>query len=85
MSDEDQKVSDEYRARMHALALTVDELFNGSAKGHERKTCFVLLVAPFDDESRVNYLSNGERRSIVTLMKELIARFEGQPEMEGRA
>jgi hypothetical protein len=31
-------------------------------------------------------MSNGAaREDIVTLMKEMIARFEGQPEMEGRA
>jgi hypothetical protein len=31
-------------------------------------------------------MSNGaDRRDIVTLMKEMIARFEGQPELKGQA
>jgi hypothetical protein len=31
-------------------------------------------------------MSNGaDRRDVVTLMKEMIARFEGQPEVSGKA
>jgi hypothetical protein len=44
------------------------------------------MVFPFGDHGRCNYISNGpDRRDVVTLMKEMIQRFEGQPEMEGRA
>jgi hypothetical protein len=45
------------------------------------------MVFPFGDRTgRCNYISNGaDRRDIVTLMKEMIGRFEGQPEMKGRA
>jgi hypothetical protein len=33
-----------------------------------------------------NYISNGaSRRDVVLLMKEMIARFEGQPKISGRA
>lgn len=40
----------------------------------------VLLVAPFDapPDARVNYISNGQRTDIVTMMKEVVARFEGR-------
>jgi hypothetical protein len=73
--------------RMNALAAGLDEIFNGDAKGDARSTGFVLLVFPFGDRSgRANFISNGaDRRDIVTLFKEMIARFEGQPEMKGRA
>jgi hypothetical protein len=59
----------------------------GDAQGKDRKTGFVLLVFPFGaQEGRCNYISNGaDRRDIVTMMEEQIARFEGQPEMKGRA
>jgi hypothetical protein len=72
---------------MVAVAQALDELFNGDAKGKDRATGFVLLVFPFNDHGgRANYISNGaDRRDIVTLMKEQIARFEGQPERQGRA
>jgi hypothetical protein len=73
---------------MQGLARGIDEIFNGEKKGVERKTGFVLLVYPFGEAEggRCNFISNGaDRRDIVNLMKEMIARFEGQPEQSGRA
>jgi hypothetical protein len=83
----DAPIEDEYRDKMAAVAQAIDELFNGDAKGSARRTGFVLLVFPFGAaERRCNYISNGaDRRDIVTMMKEQIKRFEGQPEMKGRA
>ena len=72
---------------MNALAAGIDELFNGGKRGTEREVGFVLLVFPFGEkEGRCNFISNGaDRRDIVVLFKEMIKRFEGQPEMEGHA
>lgn len=72
---------------MNAIAGGLDEVFNGEAKGADRDWGFVLMVFPFGDHSgRCNYISNGaDRKDVVTLMKEMIARFEGQPEMKGHA
>lgn len=83
----DAPIEDSYRVKMQAIAQTLDEFLNGEAKGADRKTGFVLLVFPFGtQDGRCNYISNGaDRRDIVTMMKEQIARFEGQPEMKGRA
>jgi hypothetical protein len=83
----DAPIEESYREKMRAIAQTLDEFFNGEARGKERKTGFVLLVFPFGaQDGRCNYISNGaDRRDIVTMMKEQIARFEGQPEMKGRA
>jgi hypothetical protein len=83
----DAPIEESYREKMNAIARTLDEFFNGEAKGKDRKTGFVLLVFPFGaQDGRCNYISNGaDRRDIVTMMKEQIARFEGQPEMKGRA
>lgn len=84
----DAPVEAEYHAKMTAIAATLDEFFNGTAKGDARPTGFVLLVFPFGDnpKSRCNFISNGaDRRDVVTLFKEMIARFEGQPEITGRA
>lgn len=83
----DAPIEDEHRAMMNAMAAALDEMFNGPAKGDDRKTGFVLLVFPFGEgEGRCNYISNGaDRKDIVAMMKEQIRRFEGQPEMEGHA
>jgi hypothetical protein len=83
----DAPIDPKYREEMQAIASTLDEVFNGTDKGRARKTGFVLLVFPFGNtDGRCNYISNGaDRRDIVVMMKEQIARFEGQPEMKGSA
>jgi hypothetical protein len=83
----DAPIEDKHRENMNRLARLLDEYFNGDKVGQDREVGFVLLVFPFGDRSgRCNYISNGaDRRDIVTMMREQIARFEGQPDMEGRA
>lgn len=83
----DQPVQAEYYDHMKTVAQVVDKIFNGDAKGDDRAIGFVLMVFPFGDrDGRCNYLSNGaDRADVVTLMKEMIARFEGQPELKGEA
>jgi hypothetical protein len=72
---------------MNAVAALLDEMFNGDARGSDRKVGFVLLQFPFGStDGRCNFISNGaDRKDIVTLFREMIARFEGQPELQGRA
>jgi hypothetical protein len=82
----DAPVEEEYRAKMNALARFLDEKFNGDVKGAARKVGFVMLIFPFGGipKSRCNFISNGaDRKDVVTLFKEMIARFEGQPEAQG--
>jgi hypothetical protein len=84
----DAPIEEAYHAEMIAIAGALDQMFNGDAKAPDKKTGFVLLVFPFGDEEggRTNFISNGaDRRDIVVLFKEMIARFEGQPETSGRA
>jgi hypothetical protein len=84
----DKPIEPEYMEKMNKLARGIDVLFNGSAQGNDREVGFVLLIYKFGDveEGRCNFISNGsDRRDVVTLFKEMIARFEGQPEMKGRA
>lgn len=81
-------IQPEYYNTMNALAKGIDEIFNGEEKGGNRKTGFCLFVFPFGEAegSRFNYLSNGaSRKDMICLMKEMITRFEGQPEISGRA
>ena len=83
----DAPIEPEYFVKMNDVAKALDIMFNGDAKGKDRKNGFVLLVFPFGDtEGRCNFISNGaDRRDIVVMFKEMIARFEGQPEMKGTA
>ena len=78
----DAPVEDQYRRQMEAIARVVDEFINGDAKGKERKNAFVLLMFPFGDPpGRCNFMTNGvDREDIIVLFKEMISRFEGQPE-----
>ena len=83
----DAPIEPQYIDMMNSIARTLNQTFNGDLKGDDRKTGFVLMVFPFGShDGRCNYISNGADRSdVVTLMKEMIARFEGQPEISGRA
>lgn len=83
----DAEIEERYKANMNAVATSLDGWFNGTLEGASRHTGFVLMVFPFgESESRCNFISNGaDRKDVVCLMKEMIARFEGQPEMKGTA
>jgi hypothetical protein len=88
----DKPIEPQYIEMMNKIAKGLDRIFNGDKKGADRPTGFVLLVFPFDKEGhapsdgRCNFISNGaDRKDIVVLFKEMISRFEGQPEAKGRA
>jgi hypothetical protein len=75
---------------MGALAQGVDEILNGprSKITGDRyvQNGFILMVFPFEGhEGRCNYVSNARREDIVILLKEQLARFEGQPDIRGHA
>lgn len=82
----DQPIEPQFREMMNDLARDIDELINGDLEKRPRRNGFVLLLFPLDGhEGRCNYISNGNREDIVTLFKEQIKRFEGQPEVSGQA
>jgi hypothetical protein len=83
----DAPVEADYVEQMTAVMGAVDELFNGPLKGPDKKVGIVILTFLYGDKTgRCNFMSNGaDRRDIVTLFREMIARFEGQPEIKGQA
>jgi hypothetical protein len=82
----DAPVEAEYHDKMVAIVKAIDEFFNGQTKAPNKEIGFVLMTFKYGDSGRCNYMSNGaDRKDVVTLMKEMIARFEGQPEQTGRA
>ena len=78
-------VDAKYREQMNQIARSLDTAFNGDKRGKDRTTGFVLLMFPFNTSvgARTNYISNAVRTDIVVALKEIVARFEGQPEIEG--
>lgn len=74
----EQPIEQQFREQMRAIADVLNEVFNGKLKGHDRTTGFALLVFPFGDTGRTNYISNAERKDMLNAMKEFIARAEGR-------
>jgi hypothetical protein len=72
---------------MIASMQVLDGYFNNDKKGPDRDIGIVMMIFPFGERAgRCNYISNGaDRRDIITLMKQQIKRFEGQPDVEGHA
>lgn len=78
-------------ATMRMLAQALDEVMNPGLRGKDKTVGFVLLTFNMNEpivagqQGRTNYISNGaDRKDIAVMMKEVIARFEGQPEIVGR-
>ena len=81
----DGPIEEAYRVQMNSLATLIDRVFNGELRGKDRKVGFVVMLFEFGDNGRANYISNADRADVVTLLKEQLARFEGQPEIKGSA
>lgn len=66
---------------MNGLAAGIDDVLNGAdLPRSERKIGFILLVAEFGrmEGGRVNYVSNGSREDMLTMLREYLARVEGR-------
>lgn len=84
----DGPIQPDMREHMNDVARALDRVFNGEAKGTDRKVGFVLLTFPFGaTDGRCNYISNGARDEIRVMLREQLARWEGQPLIDkgGRA
>lgn len=66
------------------LAKYVDTLLNGAGP---RNVGFSLLFFPLGEPNgtNVNYVGNCQRAEMLVALKELVARWEGQPRVKGRA
>lgn len=71
-------IESQHHGQMNVLAKTLDEIFNGEARGSDRKIGFALLVYEFGKEGRLNYIGNGKRANMLCALKELVARWEGR-------
>ena len=71
-------VEEAYVAQLNALASVIEQVFNGEAKGKDRKVGFALLLFDFGDSKRMNYISNAQRADMLCAMREFIAHAEGR-------
>ena len=78
-------ISDKFQKTMNDLARLLDSVLNGDQR--PKPNGFVLLTFEFGklEGGRVNYIGNGEREDVKVAMKELLARWDGQPEIKGKA
>ena len=77
----DQPIEPHLKGTLLELARLIDLLLNPIGKLNG----FILIAFPFEGrEGRANYISNCDRSDVVILLKEQLARFEGQPEMKGQ-
>jgi hypothetical protein len=65
---------------MEMLARAVDHILNADNKHPRDHVCFSLLVWNMRDEGligqgRVNYISNSNRETVLSAMKEMVARW----------
>lgn len=81
----DGPIDENYKANMVAIVEALDDTFNHGKKAPDKDVGFVLLVFPYHDHGgRCNFMSNGaDRKDLVVLFKEMIARFEGMPTATG--
>lgn len=78
----DQPIEPAHREMMNGVARGLDDVFNGKLTGKARKVGWCLMVFDFGQgPGRANYISNADRKDIVVLLKEQLARFEGQPDL----
>lgn len=77
------QIEELYYLQMNALAGFLDEHFNEDVKPPAvRTTGFVLMVFSFGDVKggRMNYISNADRKDIITALREQLSYFEGMPD-----
>lgn len=82
----DKPIEAAYEQGMKDVARAIDAMFNGPDTGKEKTVAFILMVFPFNNhDGRCNYMSNAKREDVLVLLKEQVARFEGQAEVVGHA
>lgn len=74
---------------LQGLAAGIDSVLNGKAAGEARKNAFVLLVTDFRETgsvgSNINYVSNADRASVITMLRDIIDRHDAQKKLDEAA
>jgi hypothetical protein len=80
----EEPIQEEYRAMLQAVAQALDEFFNPDLDN--KRVAFALLIAPFEGAQggRVNYVANADRKDVMKILEELLARWKGMSGHQGR-
>jgi len=82
----DAPIEPQHENIMTVMAKVLDEVLNGKVEKKHRKYGFCLMIFPFNEGAgRCNYISTANREDVIVLLKEQLKRFEGQPDITGRA
>ncbi len=79
-------MTEQQKDPMQVMAKAIDTALNGHTMPL-RFHGFVLLVFPFDadGETMVSHVANCDRKDMIAALKSLVAKFEGQADVKGRA
>jgi hypothetical protein len=66
----DGPIEKEYIEMMQMLAREIDKLFNHDLKGANRETGFILIVFPFGEKGRCNYISNAQTNDVIEMLRD---------------
>ena len=77
MSDEADgfKLDDE---ALQKIGQGLDLVLNGPVMSEDRTTGWVLLIWPFHSPAIANYLSNGDRETMIKALEETVARLKSR-------
>lgn len=70
---------------MQSLARLLDTMLNGAPGQGDRGFVLLVLEPNSNHGSDVTYVSNVDQNTRLAALKEIVARFEGQPEQVGHA
>ena len=80
----DAPIDPEYAELMRDMGRALDAALN--AGPGEKVNGFILMMFPLGTHTgRCNYLSNAKREDVIVMLKEQLAKFEGSPDIKGRA
>lgn len=68
------RIEEQWYAILNGLAEGIDSILNPPPA--PKSTVFVLLVAEVGENTKCNYISNGDRREMLAMMKDVLPRFE---------
>lgn len=76
---------DDTAAALQTIAKVLDEVLNKDLSNNKFGFCLLVFEHEGTSGSRTNYVSNCDRKDMIAALKEVTARFEGQPHISGRA
>jgi len=75
---QDNEVESTIRTELRAIGKIIDKYVK---MRYGDRMCWLVAMFPYNEGGRFNYMCPGKREDIIVLLKEMLARFEGMPEV----